>query len=140
MYVYVYECDLWSFIPQDYVKALAYAKDRELVASAGLDRQIFLWDVNTLTALTASNNTVTSESLFVLTPILLLLCVTLMLRPGLGMRFRGVNVTVVFNSAYLLSTLVLILCILCSNWFSKCRGSLWQCSCLLTFLLLQPPH
>ena len=104
VYVYVYECDLWSFIPQDYVKALAYAKDRELVASAGLDRQIFLWDVNTLTALTASNNTVTSESLFVLTPILLLLCVTLMLRPGLGMRFRGVNVTVVFN--YLLSTLL----------------------------------
>lgn len=47
---------------QDYVKALAYAKDKELVASAGLDRQIFLWDVNTLTALTASNNTVTSKS------------------------------------------------------------------------------
>lgn len=46
---------------KDYVKALAYAKDKELVASAGLDRQIFLWDVNTLTALTASNNTVTSE-------------------------------------------------------------------------------
>lgn len=46
---------------QDYVKALAYAKDKELVASAGLDRQIFLWDVNTLTALTASNNTVTSK-------------------------------------------------------------------------------
>ncbi|XP_048650844.1 WD repeat-containing protein 48 isoform X3 [Marmota marmota marmota] len=45
---------------KDYVKALAYAKDKELVASAGLDRQIFLWDVNTLTALTASNNTVTS--------------------------------------------------------------------------------
>uniref|UniRef100_A0A452S1Q2 WD repeat-containing protein 48 n=1 Tax=Ursus americanus TaxID=9643 RepID=A0A452S1Q2_URSAM len=44
---------------KDYVKALAYAKDKELVASAGLDRQIFLWDVNTLTALTASNNTVT---------------------------------------------------------------------------------
>lgn len=43
------------------MKALAYAKDKELVASAGLDRQIFLWDVNTLTALTASNNTVTSE-------------------------------------------------------------------------------
>ncbi|KAM6953450.1 WD repeat-containing protein 48-like [Aplochiton taeniatus] len=48
---------------KDYVKALAYAKDRELVASAGLDRQIFLWDVNTLTALTASNNTVTTSSL-----------------------------------------------------------------------------
>nr|CAD7413709.1 unnamed protein product [Timema poppensis] len=45
---------------KDYVKALAYARDREQVASAGLDRAIFLWDVNTLTALTASNNTVTS--------------------------------------------------------------------------------
>lgn len=45
------------------MKALAYAKDKELVASAGLDRQIFLWDVNTLTALTASNNTVTSRYL-----------------------------------------------------------------------------
>lgn len=49
---------------KDYVKALAYAKDKELVASAGLDRQIFLWDVNTLTALTASNNTVTSKCVF----------------------------------------------------------------------------
>ncbi|TRY81655.1 hypothetical protein DNTS_025980, partial [Danionella cerebrum] len=48
---------------KDYVKALAYAKDKELVASAGLDRQIFLWDVNTLTALTASNNTVTTSSM-----------------------------------------------------------------------------
>lgn len=46
---------------KDYVKALAYAKDKEQVASAGLDRAIFLWDVNTLTALTASNNTVTSK-------------------------------------------------------------------------------
>lgn len=45
---------------RDYVQALAYAKDREQVASAGLDKAIFLWDVNTLTALTASNNTVTS--------------------------------------------------------------------------------
>ena len=43
------------------MKALAHAKDREQVASAGLDRAIFLWDVNTLTALTASNNTVTSK-------------------------------------------------------------------------------
>jgi WD repeat-containing protein 48 len=48
---------------KDYVKVLAYAKDKELVASAGLDRAIFLWDVNTLTALTASNNTVTTSSL-----------------------------------------------------------------------------
>lgn len=45
---------------KDYVKALAYAKDREQVASAGLDKSIYLWDINTLTALTASNNTVTS--------------------------------------------------------------------------------
>ncbi|XP_069106790.1 WD repeat-containing protein 48-like isoform X1 [Argopecten irradians] len=48
---------------KDYVKALAYAKEKEQVASAGLDRSIFLWDVNTLTALTASNNTVTTSSL-----------------------------------------------------------------------------
>ncbi|XP_075165935.1 WD repeat-containing protein 48 homolog [Haematobia irritans] len=48
---------------RDYVQALAYAKDREQVASAGLDKSIFLWDVNTLTALTASNNTVTTSSL-----------------------------------------------------------------------------
>ncbi|CAD5114331.1 DgyrCDS3469 [Dimorphilus gyrociliatus] len=48
---------------KDYVKALAYAKDKEQVASAGLDKSIFLWDVNTLTALTASNNTVTTSSL-----------------------------------------------------------------------------
>ncbi|KAF2360348.1 WD40 repeat, partial [Trinorchestia longiramus] len=48
---------------KDYVKALAYAKDREQVASAGLDKTIFLWDVQTLTALTASNNTVTTSSL-----------------------------------------------------------------------------
>lgn len=48
---------------KDYVKALAYAKDREQVASAGLDKSIYLWDVTTLTALTASNNTVTTSSL-----------------------------------------------------------------------------
>lgn len=48
---------------RDYVQALAYAKDKEQVASAGLDKSIFLWDVTTLTALTASNNTVTSESM-----------------------------------------------------------------------------
>ncbi|KAL5289332.1 WDR48 family protein [Megaselia abdita] len=48
---------------RDYVQSLAYAKDKEQVASAGLDKAIFLWDVNTLTALTASNNTVTTSSL-----------------------------------------------------------------------------
>ena len=47
---------------KDYVKALAYARDKEIVASGALDKQIFLWDVNTLTALTATNNTVTSKS------------------------------------------------------------------------------
>ena len=46
---------------KDQVKALAYAKDRDQVASAGLDKAIFLWDVNTLTALRASNNTVTTS-------------------------------------------------------------------------------
>jgi len=46
---------------KDYVKTLAYAKDRELVASGGFDKQIFLWDVNVLTALTATNNTVISK-------------------------------------------------------------------------------
>lgn len=51
---------------KDYVKALAYASCRELVASGGLDRQIFLWDVKTLTALTATNNTVTSEFIHVI--------------------------------------------------------------------------
>ncbi|XP_066147035.1 WD repeat-containing protein 48 homolog [Euwallacea fornicatus] len=48
---------------KDYVRALAYAKDREQVASAGFDKSIYLWDINTLTALTASNNTVTTSSL-----------------------------------------------------------------------------
>ena len=46
---------------KDYVKALAYAQDKEMVASGGFDRQIFLWDVNVLTALTATNNTVISK-------------------------------------------------------------------------------
>ncbi|ENN83132.1 hypothetical protein YQE_00507, partial [Dendroctonus ponderosae] len=40
-----------------------HSKDRELVASAGFDKSIYLWDINTLTALTASNNTVTTSSL-----------------------------------------------------------------------------
>eukprot|EP00112_Aurelia_sp_Birch-Aquarium-sp1_P016107 Seg362.6 transcript_id=Seg362.6/GoldUCD/mRNA.D3Y31 product="WD repeat-containing protein 48" protein_id=Seg362.6/GoldUCD/D3Y31 len=48
---------------KDYVKALAYAQDKEMVASGGFDRQIFLWDVNVLTALTATNNTVITSSL-----------------------------------------------------------------------------
>lgn len=45
---------------KDYVRALAYARDKEVVASAGLDKTIFMWDVNMLTTLTTTNNTVTS--------------------------------------------------------------------------------
>ena len=51
---------------KDYVKALAYAQDKEMVASGGFDKQIFLWDVNVLTALTASNNTVISKLIFII--------------------------------------------------------------------------
>ena len=48
---------------KDYVKALAYAQDKELVASGGYDKQIFLWDVNVLTALTSTNNTMISMAI-----------------------------------------------------------------------------
>jgi len=47
---------------KDYVKTLAYAKHKEQVASGGLDKQIFVWDVNTLTALTSTRNTVTASN------------------------------------------------------------------------------
>jgi len=47
---------------KDYVKALAYAKHTEHVASGGFDKQIFIWDVNTLTALTSTRNTVTTSN------------------------------------------------------------------------------
>lgn len=50
------------FLIQDFVKCLAYAKDKEQVASGGFDNNIFLWDINVLTALTAVNNTVTSTT------------------------------------------------------------------------------
>ncbi len=42
-------------------RCLAYGSEKELVASGGLDKIIYLWDVKTLTSLTATNNTVTSE-------------------------------------------------------------------------------
>lgn len=48
---------------KDYAKCLAYAKDREVVASAGLDQMIFLWDIQALTSLTATKNTVTTKPL-----------------------------------------------------------------------------
>ena len=42
-------------------RCLAYAREREQVASAGLDKTVYLWDVKTLTSITAANNTVTSK-------------------------------------------------------------------------------
>uniref|UniRef100_A0A915AQJ8 WD repeat-containing protein 48 homolog n=1 Tax=Parascaris univalens TaxID=6257 RepID=A0A915AQJ8_PARUN len=48
---------------RDYVRALAYARDIEMVASGGFDQLIYLWDVATLTKLTSLNNTVTTSSL-----------------------------------------------------------------------------
>lgn len=48
---------------KDYAKCLAYARDREVVASAGYDRMIYLWDVQALTMLTATKNTVTTKPL-----------------------------------------------------------------------------
>lgn len=48
---------------KDYAKCLAYAKDREVVASAGYDRMIYLWDIQALTMLTATKNTVTTKPL-----------------------------------------------------------------------------
>jgi WD40 repeat protein len=46
---------------KDCVRCLAYSREpSETVASAGLDKCIYLWDVNTLTKVTATNNTVTS--------------------------------------------------------------------------------
>jgi WD repeat-containing protein 48 len=32
---------------KDYVKCLAYAKDKDLIASAGFDKTIFIWDAQT---------------------------------------------------------------------------------------------
>lgn len=39
---------------------MAYARDVEKAVSAGFDQHIFMWDIATLTKLTATNNTVTS--------------------------------------------------------------------------------
>lgn len=48
---------------KDYAKCLAYAKDREVIASAGFDRMIYLWDIQALTMLTTTKNTVTTKPL-----------------------------------------------------------------------------
>ncbi|XP_011452468.3 WD repeat-containing protein 48 isoform X1 [Magallana gigas] len=47
---------------KDYVKCLAYARDKEMVASAGLDRSIVYYDVASLVALTVNNNTTSISS------------------------------------------------------------------------------
>ena len=41
---------------KDYVKCLSYAKDKELLASAGFDKNIFIWDINTGIALNQNSN------------------------------------------------------------------------------------
>jgi WD40 repeat protein len=41
-------------ISKDYVKCLAYAKDKQLLASAGFDKNIYIWDVSTGVALNQS--------------------------------------------------------------------------------------
>ena len=46
---------------KDYVQALAYSPHTETVVSAGLDHELYLWDINALTSLTATRNTVTSN-------------------------------------------------------------------------------
>lgn len=48
---------------KDYVKCLAVSDDRGIVASAGFDRMIYVWDVQTLTMLTLSKNTVSTKPL-----------------------------------------------------------------------------
>ena len=58
---------------RDYVKKLAYADDKDIFASGGLDRRIYIWDVCTLKCLTTNNNTVSSKSAIVylkLSPVL----------------------------------------------------------------------
>ena len=50
---------------RDYVKKLAYAVDKDIFASGGLDRRIYIWDVCTLKCLTTNNNTVSSKCIFI---------------------------------------------------------------------------
>jgi len=39
---------------RDYVKALAYSVDKDIFASAGLDKKIYIWDVEALNCLLPS--------------------------------------------------------------------------------------
>ena len=46
---------------KDYVKCLSYAQDRNLLASAGFDKNIFIWDVETGKALNPSGMDIKSK-------------------------------------------------------------------------------
>ena len=50
---------LWTH--KDYIKALAYSPEREVAVSGGLENSFFLWDLNTLSNLTSTNNTIISR-------------------------------------------------------------------------------
>ncbi|EDV27114.1 uncharacterized protein TRIADDRAFT_22317 [Trichoplax adhaerens] len=56
-------CQSTLYTHRDYVRALAYSKQRDLFASSGFDKQIYLWDVTTLVALTPSNNVLKTKPL-----------------------------------------------------------------------------
>ena len=44
----VHELIGWlGFFLKDYVKCLSYAKDKQMLASAGFDKNIYIWDVPT---------------------------------------------------------------------------------------------
>jgi WD repeat-containing protein 48 len=45
---------------KDYVQALAYSPQTEIVVSAGLDHELYLWDINTLRNLSSTKNTVST--------------------------------------------------------------------------------
>lgn len=53
---------IWFFV-KDYVKCLSYAKDKELLTSAGFDKNIFIWDISTGVALNPSGLDVKSNFL-----------------------------------------------------------------------------
>jgi len=48
---------------KDYVSCLAYSTERNQVFSGGFDNQVYLWDMQALTALTIENSTITCTNL-----------------------------------------------------------------------------
>lgn len=54
-------CQSTLYTHRDYVRALAYSKQKDLFASSGFDKQIYLWDVATLVSLTPTNNILKSK-------------------------------------------------------------------------------